>query len=79
MIFVWSQSWQMWFNVNKCVTLRCNRSSQSFFYLFSGQCIPQLCKRTFLPIGVLLTSSMSFSPHINNIVAKASKMLIFIR
>ena len=30
-------------------------------------------------LGVLLSSSMSFSPHINNIVVKASKMLNFIR
>ena len=28
LIFSWSQSWQMWLNVNKCVTLKCNRSLQ---------------------------------------------------
>ena len=65
--------------LNKCVTLRCDRSSQPrFFYLFSGQCTPN-CVTEHSYLGVLLTSSMSFSPHINSIVAKASKMLNFIR
>ena len=41
--------------------------------------VPLNCVTKHSYLGVLLTSSMSFSPHINNIVAKASKMLNFIR
>ena len=78
-IFAWSQSWQLQFNVNKCVTLKCDRSSQpsSFTYLQDSVSLSCVTKHTYL--GVLLTSSMSFSPHIDNIVAKASKMLNFIQ
>ena len=79
LIFAWSQSWQMQFNVNKCVTLRCDRSSQPSSFTYFLDSVPLSCVTKHTYLGVLLTSSMSFSPHINNIVAKASKMLNFIR
>ena len=79
MIFAWSQSWQVRFNVNKCVTLRCDRSSQPSSFTYFLDSIPLSCVTEHTYLGVLLTSSMSFSPYINNIVAKASKMLNFIR
>ena len=64
----WSRSWQMQFNVNKCVTLRCDRSLQpiSFTYYLNGK--PFNCVTNHSYLGVLLSSSLSFSPHINNIV-----------
>ena len=77
-ISAWSQSWQMQFNVKKCVTLRCDKSlHSSFTYYLNGK--PLNCVTDHSYLGVLLSSSMSFSPHINNIVVKASKMLNFIR
>ena len=78
-ISAWSQSWQMQFNIKKCVTLSCNRSLQpsSFTYYLNGE--PLNCTTDHSYLGVLLSSSMSFSPHINNIVIKASKMFNFIR
>ena len=79
MIFAWSQSWQMRFNVNKCMTLRCDRSSQSSSFTYFLDSVPLNCVTKHTYLGVLLTSSMSFSPHINNIVAKASKMLNLMR
>ena len=79
MISAWSQSWQMQFNVKKCVTLRCDKSLQrsSFTYYLNGE--PLNCVTDHSYLGILLSSSMSFSPYINNIVVKASKMLNFIR
>ena len=65
----------MQFNLNKCGTLRCDRLSQP--RSFTWQCTHN-CVTEHPYLGVLLTSSMSFSPHINNIVAKASTMLNFI-
>ena len=69
MIFVWSQSWQMRFNVNKCVKLRYDRSSQpsSFTYFLDSVSLNCVTEHSYL--GVLLASSMLFTPHINNIVA----------
>ena len=51
----------------------------SFTYFLASEslnCVPEHSYN--IPTGVLLTSSMSFFPYINNIVAKASKMLNFI-
>ena len=79
MIFAWSQSWQMQFNVNKYVTLRCDRSSQPSSFIYFLDSVHLNCVTEHSYLGVLLASSMSFSPHINNMVAKASKMLNFIR
>ena len=78
-ISAWSQSWQMQFNVKKCVTLRCDKSLQrnSFTYYLNEE--PLNCVTDHSCLGVLLSSSMSFSSHINNIVVKGSKMLNFIR
>ena len=61
------------------MTLRCDRSSQPNSFTYFLDSVPLNCVTEHTYLGVLLTSSMSFSPHINNIVAKASKMLNFIR
>ena len=77
LIFAWSRSWLMWFNVNKCVTLtECNRSLQpiSFTYYLNVEPLNCVTDHSYLA-RCMLTSSMSFSSHINNIVSKASKTL----
>ena len=75
----WSQQWQMCFNVSKCVVLRCYRilSPSLFTYILNEQSISCIIQHSYL--GVTLTSNMSFSPHIQKISAKATRMLNFIR
>ena len=59
--------------------MRCSRLLQprSFTYYLGSEPLNYVTEHFYL--GVLLTSSMTFSPHINNIIAKASRMLNFIR
>ena len=75
----WSQRWQMCFNISKCVVLRCHRilSPSLFTYTLNEQSISCIDQHSYL--GVTLTSNMSFSPHIQKISAKATRMLNFIR
>ena len=75
----WSQRWQMCFNISKCVVLRCHRilSPSLFTYTLNEQSIFCIDQHSYL--GVTLTSNMSFSPHIQKISAKATRMLNFIR
>ena len=70
-----SKSWQMRFNSNKCVTLKCHRSlhPRSFIYHLDSQPLACVTEHTYL--GILLTSTMSFSSHITNMTSKASRML----
>ena len=69
----------MWFNVSKCVTLRFDRSLQSKFFTYHLDSESLNCVTEHSYLVVLLTSSMTFSPHIKNIISKASKMVNFIR
>ena len=66
----WSKSWQMRFNINKCVILKCYRllHPRTFIYHLDSQPLACVIKHTYLEI--LLTSklhcNMSFSSHITN-------------
>ena len=79
----WSKSWQMRFNINKCVTLKCYRllHPRTFIYHLDSQPLACVIKHTNLEI--LLTSklhcNMSFSSHITNTTSKASRMLNLLR
>ena len=74
-VYEWSQKWQMHFNTSKCVTLRCYRmSSPSLFtYVLNDQ--PISCVEQHPYLGITLT----FSPHIRKITAKATRVLNFIK
>ena len=78
-LYEWSQKWQMRFNISKCVTFRCYRmlSPSLFTYVLNDQPISCVDQHPYL--GVTLTSNMSFSPHIQKIVAKATRVLNFIK
>ena len=69
----------MRFNICKCVALRCCRmlSPSLFTYVLNNQPISCVDQHPYL--GVILTSNMSFSPHIQKIAAKATRVLNFIK
>ena len=66
MIFAWSQSWQMRFNGNEYVTLRCDRSSQPSSFTYFLDSVPLNCVFEHSYLGVLLTSSKSNSRSLSN-------------
>ena len=69
----------MRFNISKCVALRCCRmlSPSLFTYVLNDEPISCVDQHPYL--GVILTSNMSFSPHIQKIAAKATRVLNFIK
>ena len=75
----WANTWQMSFNVNKCAVLHCTRSlsPSPSTYLLDGHPLTNVCEHSYL--GIMFDSKMSFSSHINNITAKATKILNFLR
>ena len=78
-VYQWSKLWQMNFNINKCVVLKCYKSASpitAHYYLNNH--IPE-CVKEHSYLGVILDQTMSFSPHINNIVSKACKILNFVK
>ena len=67
----WSDTWQMDLNIEKCVTLRCTRSRcpLKFVYKLKNRAINDVHQHRYL--GILLDETMSWSPHIESMCAKA--------
>lgn len=75
----WCQSWQMSLNINKCKCMRfcCSRSYSPPSYFINS--VPLDLTEQYKYLGVTLTSNLSWSLHIHNIVAAANRNLGYIR
>ena len=75
----WANTWQLRFNVSKCTVIRCTRSLTPFnhVYTLNNHILNLSDQHTYL--GVILNTSLSWSPHISSIVTKASKTLNFLK
>jgi ribonuclease P/MRP protein subunit RPP40 len=74
-IIDWSPTWQLKLSPTKCTVMRIKtRSSRSYThdpnYCIGSFCLPVITNCTDL--GVSYDANLSFTPHINKIVAKAS-------
>ena len=78
-IYKWSYTWQMKFNLSKCVTLKCYRSSSpiEIDYFINDHKLENVKHHPYL--GITLDQTMSFIPHLNNITSKATRVLNFIK
>ena len=76
----WSVTWDLNFNAKKCATLKFSRKKTPVppqDYSLNHQLIKSCSTQNDL--GILVSDNLKWSPHINNIVAKANKMLGFLR
>ena len=78
-ILKWTETWLMELNISKCVVLTCNRltSSSTFNYTIRNYFLQRVTQHPYL--GILLDSKMSFTPHINQVISKATRMLNFVK
>ena len=75
-LFNWSATWQMSFNVQKCFVLSVTRRTKhkSYFeYSMGGQALPIISSSKYL--GVVLSDSMKWSEHVNNITTSSRQTL----
>ena len=72
----WATEWGMRFNATKCYILSIRQKS-SYFYQLNGTILKQVDTNPYL--GIMLSSDMKWTTHINNICKKASSTLGFIR
>ena len=76
----WSLTWDLSFHASKCAAMRFSRktsSEQPQEYHLNQQPIP--FKITQKDLGILVSESLKWSSHINNLISKANKMLGFVR
>ena len=75
----WANTWQLKFNVSKYTVIHCTRSLTKFThdYILNNCTLYVSDQHTYL--GVIIHKSLSWSPHISDIVTKASRTLNFIK
>ena len=69
----WADKWQLKLSYNKCYHLRVSlrKCDESACYLLNN--VPLSCVASCIDLGVCVNSVLSFSEHINNVVAKAKQ------
>uniref|UniRef100_A0A1X7THG0 Reverse transcriptase domain-containing protein n=1 Tax=Amphimedon queenslandica TaxID=400682 RepID=A0A1X7THG0_AMPQE len=76
----WSDEWDLKFNIKKTAVVRFSKKGYappSFDYEMQGDIIS--VSHTTTDLGVHFSSDMSWSHHISIIIARAYKMLVFLR
>ena len=75
----WENTWGMQFHPQKCNSLSITKSRTPFKhdYTLKGHILESVDTAKYL--GITLSSNMSWEPHINNITAKANKILGFLK
>lgn len=75
----WSNTWQMEFNVDKCVVMNIGtlRNKTKFEYKMNNQTLETVKHHPYL--GVELTDNMKYNHHIDTITSKASRVLGFVK
>ena len=78
-LFDWSNTWQMKFNVDKCVIMNIGnlKIKAKHEYRMNNQILETVKHHPYL--GVELTDNMKYNNHINTITSKASRVLGFVK
>ena len=75
----WADTWQLKFNISKCTVIRCTRSLSPLTYDYTLHSRILDISDQHMYLGVLVHKSLSWSPHISNVVNKASRTLNFLK
>ena len=73
----WSDCWNLKFKVPKCAHLRFGSVSPDSSFTINGVPVPTVT--VYKDVGVLITSNLSFTPHLNRILSKAYNSLGMVR
>ena len=73
-MYKWSQLWQMDFNVIKCYIISFTRSKNPILFDYTMNGVPLQRVDEIRDLGVIITSSLSWNNHIDNIISKAARI-----
>ena len=72
-LVMWSEMWQLPFNVSKCKTLHLDRTNPNHVYTMAGCDINQISEEKDL--GVMIDDQLKFHKHVAINVSKARRLL----
>ena len=77
----WSETWQAFFNITKCKAMTISNASEVRHYTMHTNSFNETISSTNeeTDLGVLFTTDLKFSRHVNNIILKANRTLALIR
>ena len=78
-MFDWSHTWQLNFNVSKCKLLCITNKKSPLTYSYCLNNTPLGWTSTFKYLGVTMNQKLTWHKHINNVTAKASRILNLLR
>ena len=80
-LMTWSNTWQLHFNSSKCKVLHVGKKNprQNYFMMTGHDKVKIDHTIEEKDLGVTFDSDLNFDRHINNVIAKANKMLGIIR
>lgn len=73
----WCRDWLLPVNPDKCSVMYMGRNNPKTLYKIDGKQIKEVT--TQVDLGIMISSDLSWTPHIEFIVAKANRMLYLIR
>ena len=78
-VYKWCNTWKLKLNVGKCNVITFSNKKKLITYNYSIADSPLVRVHSIKDLGILLSSQMSFSTHIDSIVRKAFRMMGFIK
>ena len=78
-IYEWTNKWQMKLNVDKCAVLRCTWSQAPIQYVYTLIDCNLHVKRLHTYLGVEIDNTISWSPHIQTVSNRATKVFNFVK
>ena len=78
-ILNWTKKWQMQLNIDKCVVLRCTRSTSPINYDYNLKDETLQVTEQHRYLGLIFHESMQWSHHIKAMCIKANRSLNFLR
>jgi hypothetical protein len=69
----WANDWQLTININKCCVLSISSAVHSPPYFINGIPLPR--QNSYVDLGVIIDSKLSFETLISNIVSKARQRI----
>ena len=74
----WATTWGMRFNASKCYVMTVGKGKKTtFMYELCGTMLQSVMQEKYL--GVLISSDLSWAPHIKNVASSANQKLGFMK